>query len=233
MSFIRSHFLKLIFLAVATIFFIFFFYFRLHQWFSYDNIKPVYDFFTRYSFLGPIILVSLFIVFNLFAMPTFYFVFISGYLYGPWFGMLWAMIGMVGGMMMSFINARYIFRSDFQRRFGENKMVQLIEKYTKKYHWKLIIFLRLVFVVPYNMQNVAYGLTGIHPLVYAVCSAIGIVPITIFYVIAGHLVKIDYWKAADMKYLFMVIGILLTCIISIIVISVIIKKRFMKEKEGI
>ena len=134
MKFLKEHISKIFFFIFLTIFILCFFLFKLNRYLTYENATIVREFILGFSILGPIILIALFIIFNLAVFPTFYFIFIAGFLYGPIYGFIIGWLGMVIGFSASFFNARYLFRKNFVEKFGSKKIVQTLEEYVKKYH---------------------------------------------------------------------------------------------------
>ncbi|MCK4796190.1 MAG: VTT domain-containing protein [Spirochaetes bacterium] len=222
---LKKHLSKMIFAIFFILFLIVFFVFKLNRFFTYENISSVREFILDFSILGPIIIILLYIVFNLAVFPTFYFIFLSAYLYGPVFGFMLGWFGMIIGFMASFLNSRYIFRKDFVEKFGSNKVVLKLENYTKKYNGWAVIFFRIFFIIPYNFQNIAYGLSSINAFIYMICSAIGILPTTILYVWLGYSVANNKIGINDLKSVFLYTGIFITVFASIFFTSIILKKK--------
>jgi uncharacterized membrane protein YdjX (TVP38/TMEM64 family) len=183
---VRKNVGKIIFILLAIVFFTIFIKFKLYVFFNYENIKAVKNLILKFSIFGPVIIFLLYIIFNIFCLPTLFFTFLSGYLFGPVYGFFIAWIGMALGFMSSFYNVRYLFRNDFIRKFGGNSMVIQLENYSQKYKGFAVLFFRVFFIIPYNMQNIAYGLSTINPVQYLWGSLVGILPTTIFYVWFGN-----------------------------------------------
>jgi uncharacterized membrane protein YdjX (TVP38/TMEM64 family) len=228
----KRHLPKIIFGIFLIIFFVLFFTFELSRFFSLENIARVQDFILQFSVLGPVIVILLYVVFNLAVLPTLFFNILSGYLYGPVFGSLIAWIGMTVGLMASFSNIRWIFRRDFISRFGSNKTVVKMEEYLEEYGNWLVVIMRLLFIVPYNLQNIAYGLSSISPIRYLVFSGIGIIPLTVAYAIIGHLINQGIMGSGDFRKYTVIIGALIAFFIAIIVFSVIAGKKLRSPKAS-
>ncbi len=225
-TFIKEHLLKIIFIVFLAIFFSAFFAFKLNRFFNYDNVLAVREFILGFSFFGPLIILGLYLLFNVVMLPTLFFTFISGYLYGMFYGFFIAQFGMILGLMASFFNSRYLFRKDFIKKFGENKAVVNLENYANKYKGLAVLFFRVFFVFPYNLQNVAYGLCSIKTYSYFWGSSVGILPTTIFYVWLGDMISKNKLSLLDMKNIFTAIGIGITIFASIFFTSILIKKKF-------
>jgi uncharacterized membrane protein YdjX (TVP38/TMEM64 family) len=64
-------------------------------------------------------------------------------------------------------------------------MFQKIDDGVKRESWRMIMFTRLVPVFPFNIQNFAYGLTGVHFWTFVMVSGICMLPVIAAYVFAG------------------------------------------------
>ena len=221
--------MKMIFFIFLIIFFFIFFYFKLNRYFTYENVLPIKEFILKLSILGPAFIILLFIIFNLAVLPTFYFVFLSGYLYGFIYGFIIGWFGMILGLASSFFNSRYIFRKDFTAKFGSKKIVKDLEKYTEKYHIKAVIFLRIFFIIPYNLQNITYGLTKIKAFSYIIGSAIGILPSTVLYIWLGYLFANNKLYLNDIKNVYLSMMIFAIILALFIFIRMLVKKRLKSE----
>lgn len=179
---IQFIFLFMVALAIGA-----FFYYDLNTYFSEDNILSVKDQLQSYGYFTPLIIILLYIVFNVTGLPTFFFTLLCGYLYGITYGLPLAWAGMTVGLSASFLSSRFLFRGDFMNRFGGMGMVKKLDYYVVKYRiWSVLVF-RLISVFPYNVMNYAYGLTSISFRDYLVGSAVGIIPVTAIIVWLGHL----------------------------------------------
>lgn len=226
MIFLKKHLLKVLFILFLVLFFALFFLLKLNRFFTYDNILSVKEFILKFSILGPLVIILLYIIFNVVMLPTLFFTFVSGYLYGGIYGFFIAWFGITVGLMSSFLNTRYLFRKDFIKKFGENKVVKMLENYANKYKGLAVLFYRVFFVFPYNLQNVAYGLCSIRIYSYFWGSAIGILPTTIFYVWLGDMLSKNRLTMVDMKNIFLIIGVAITIFASIFFTTILIKKKF-------
>jgi uncharacterized membrane protein YdjX (TVP38/TMEM64 family) len=232
----RKHLSKIVFLITVAAVIILFFVFKLDRFFTYENVQNVRAFILKFSVLGPLVILALYIGFGLAVLPTFFFIFLCGYLYGFGYGSLLAWAGMICAFAASFMSVRYIFRKDFVKRFGNNKIVLKLEDYVQKYHGWAVLFFRVVFIFPYNLQNIAYALTSIRTPVYVICSALGVIPLTMFYAWLGHLISIDKMSITDIRNIIIILSIVITIFASIFFTSILLRKKLnllqKNEKSG-
>ncbi len=205
--------------------------FKLYEKFNYENISSIKQFFIDLKFLGPVIIVALYIGFSLACLPTIQFAFVSGYLYGAVQGSILAMVGMIIGMSSAFYGIRYLFRDGFQKKFGENKIVKEIDGYAKKYGGRAVLVLRTFSVFPYNLQNVAYGLSSLSGFSHLWASAIGVIPITLFYVWFGSLFSSNTITIKEMESMFSKLGIVIAILTAAMVTTIIIRTKLSKKKR--
>ena len=105
--------------------------------------------------------------------------------FGALYGTIYAEIGLTLGASASFLLARYTLRSFIEGYTKRNSMFQKIDDGVKREGWRMVMFTRLVPVVPFNIQNFAYGLTGIRFWTFAIVSGICMLPVIAAYVFAG------------------------------------------------
>lgn len=164
-----------------------FFYFDLHDHLTKENIGEVKNYLLEFGAWTPVIIVFLYISFNVVGLPTLFFSVLCGYLYGLSDGFFLAWGGMTAGLFSSFICGRYLFRDHFISKYGKNKMVGKLEGLLKRYHFWAVVFTRLVMVFPYNLLNYIYSITSIRTSTYLVGSALGILVPTIIFAYSGEL----------------------------------------------
>jgi uncharacterized membrane protein YdjX (TVP38/TMEM64 family) len=130
------------------------------------------------------------------------------------------------GFMTSFYNVRYLFRKDFLKRYGDNKMILQLEAYSQKYKGLAVMFFRIFFIIPYNMQNVAHGLSKINTLHYLWGSMAGILPTTIFYVWLGHALGNKIITLSDFRNMSGIFAVIFIIFGALLLVSFIIKRNF-------
>lgn len=105
--------------------------------------------------------------------------------FGALYGTIYAEIGLTLGASASFLLARYTLRSFIEDYVKRNLMFQKIDEGVKREGWRMVMFTRLVPVFPFNLQNFAYGLTGIRFWTFTMISGICMLPSIAAYVFAG------------------------------------------------
>ena len=85
---------------------------------------------------------------------------VSGYLYGPWWGTLYAMAGLLAGSLLSFLLARHFGRPLLRRLAGESVLARLDELARRGG----TLFFLLIWLVPFTPDDVVCFAAGLTPI---------------------------------------------------------------------
>ena len=137
---------------------------------------------------APVLYIGLFILLPTFFFPVAVLALAGGLLFGLWWGSVYTFIGAVLNCALMFLLARYVGRSQVQRLVEPKLSPQWqrrLQMADGKEGFLLLIILRLIPAVPYNLINYTFGLTGISFSSYLLASAIGIIPGTFAFINIG------------------------------------------------
>src|SRR2546430_4950322 len=109
----------------------------------------------------------------------------AGFAFGLWKGFLAVSAGATLGASLAFLVARFIARDKVEAIARQNEKFRRIDSAIGKEGAKLIFLLRLSPVIPFNVSNYFYGLTGVKFWPYVLASWIGMMPGTFLYVYIG------------------------------------------------
>ena len=109
----------------------------------------------------------------------------AGFAFGLWKGFLAVSAGATLGAAAAFLVARFIAREKVEATAKGNEKFREIDKAIGKQGAKLIFLLRLSPLIPFNLSNYFYGLTGVKFWPYVLASWIGMMPGTFLYVYIG------------------------------------------------
>src|SRR5438105_4197568 len=109
----------------------------------------------------------------------------AGFAFGLWKGFLAVSAGSTLGAALAFLVARFIARDKVEAIAKGNEKFRKIDNAIGKQGAKLIFLLRLSPVIPFNLSNYLYGLTGVKFWPYVLASWIGMMPGTFLYVYIG------------------------------------------------
>ena len=146
---------------------------RLEQWFR--ELGP----------LGPVVFIAGYAIAELFFVPALPLTIFGGVVFGPVLGSVAVSIGAIAGAALAFLAARYAMRDMVVRWTMENARLGRIDRAVTEHGWRVLMVTRLVPLFPFNLQNFAYGLTGIRFWPFIGVSWICILPGTIAYTLAG------------------------------------------------
>lgn len=137
---------------------------------------------------APVLYIGLFVLLPAFFFPVAVLALAGGLLFGLWWGSVYTFIGAVLNCALMFLLARYVGRSQVQRLVEQKLSPQWqrrLQIADGKEGFLLLIILRLIPAVPYNLINYTFGLTGISFSSYLLASAIGIIPGTFAFINIG------------------------------------------------
>lgn len=176
---------------------------------------------------APVLYIGLFILLPTFFFPVAVLALAGGLLFGLWWGSVYTFIGAVLNCAMMFLLARYVGRSQVQRLVKQKLSPQWqrrLQMADGKEGFLLLIILRLIPAVPYNLINYTFGLTGISFSSYLLASAIGIIPGTFAFINIG-----DKTLEAGSPSFWIAIGLL---VLLLVVTGLLGKKLFPGQKNA-
>lgn len=109
----------------------------------------------------------------------------AGFAFGLWKGFLSVWAGATLGASLAFLIARFIARDKVEAIAKGNEKFRNIDNAISKQGAKLVFLLRLSPVIPFNLSNYFYGLTGVKFWPYVLASWIGMMPATFLFVYIG------------------------------------------------
>ena len=176
---------------------------------------------------APVLYIGLFILLPTFFFPVAVLALAGGLLFGLWWGSVYTFIGAVLNCALMFLLARYVGRGQVQRLVEQKLSPQWqrrLQMADGKEGFLLLIILRLIPAVPYNLINYTFGLTGISFSSYLLASAIGIIPGTFAFINIG-----DKTLEAGSPSFWIAIGLL---VLLLVVTGLLGKKLFPGQKNA-
>ena len=171
--------------TVSLILYFFFSKFTFQEITSYEFIKNNRDYFYELKESNLFLLGIIFISFSIlwvfaagFGTPLALF---AGFIFGKWFGLLVAVIGMSIGATLLYIFANFFLKKMIRDKFI-NKFKNLEEKFKKSEFIYLLIF-RFVGGVPFQIQNVLPCIFNVKVYNFFWSTFLGIIP-SLFLVIS-------------------------------------------------
>ena len=165
-------------LAVSLFLYFLFSKFSFQEITSYEFIKNNRDYFYELRQTNLILLGILFILFSTiwvlaagFGSPLALF---AGFIFGKWFGLLFAVIGMTLGATLLYIFANFFLKEMIRKKFL-NRFKNLEEKFKKSEFVYLIIY-RIIGGVPFQIQNVLPCIFNVKISNFFWATIIGLIP---------------------------------------------------------
>lgn len=109
----------------------------------------------------------------------------AGVLFGPLWGALYNLIASTAGAIAAFSLARYIAPRWVSEHIASRGRLQRLGDGLRAGGWKLVAFVRLVPLFPYNVVNYAFGLSPVRFKDYAWATAVFMIPADVAYVYIG------------------------------------------------
>ena len=109
---------------------------------------------------------------------------LCGALYGPYMGTVISLVGITLGCIASTLSVRYVFRG-MEKLVEKRPAAQKVLKQVEQRGDIMVIAVRLAFVVPYLLQNIALAITSIGIWRLTALTAIGSIPSAAIYSFLG------------------------------------------------
>lgn len=138
---------------------------------------------------GPLVLAVAYIPLTILAVPASVLTLGGGYLYGLLLGFVSDSIGATLGATAAFLVGRTIGRSFVISRIKDYPKFRAVAIAIERSGFKIVLLLRLVPLLPFNMLNYLLSVTPVPLWEYVLASWLGMLPITLALVYAGTTLK--------------------------------------------
>ncbi len=140
------------------------------------DVRGLQQWISSLGATGYLVFIGLFVFACVFMLPGSAFTVAAGIAFGPIKGGLLALFAATLGATVAFILARFLLRGMILDKFGNNPLFKKIDDGVAQNGSSFLILTRLVPVFPFNLQNYAYGLTGLSLPTYVLVSLITMAP---------------------------------------------------------
>jgi uncharacterized membrane protein YdjX (TVP38/TMEM64 family) len=134
---------------------------------------------------GPAFVILFYIIACVLFLPGSVLTLGAGFIFKVIVGTITVSIGSTLGACAAFLIGRTFARKWISKKIAQNKKFDAIDNAVGAQGFKIVFFLRLSPVFPFNLLNYAFGLTKVSFSKYALASWIGMLPGTIMYVYLG------------------------------------------------
>ncbi len=157
-------------------------------------LLPIADWFIwleawagQHPLLGAAAYILLTILATAAMLPGWISMMLAGLVFGLTMGLVYAMLGIVGGAAAAFLVGRTLARPWVECRIAGNANLMALDDALNEQAFMIVALTRIALVLPFNFLNYAYGVTRVNIGVYVAGTAGGMLPIVGFYVYLGTL----------------------------------------------
>lgn len=190
------------------------------RYFTTDRVRQIIEQSGSY---GQVVYVLLWVFLPIGFFPVPFLAFVGGLGFGLWRGTVLTFIGAALNLTIMFLMSRYLLREPVQsylyRKFPKSR--DILEAPDNRLKFVLALA-RLMPVIPYNIENYAFGLTSISLWDYLWVSLVCILPGTFVYVNVGD-------KSLDPGNSGFILSIVL---LAVLVIGTTFLGKFLKQEES-
>lgn len=111
----------------------------------------------------------------------------AGAVFGVVPGSIYVSIASTLGATAAFLVARFLGRSRVEQRIASWPVFRAIDDAVGREGWKIVLLTRLSPLFPFNVLNLAFGITRVRLVHFIAASWIGMLPATVLYVYLGSL----------------------------------------------
>ena len=137
---------------------------------------------ASYGVLAPVIYILIYSLAPVLFLPGLPITIVGGIVFGPFWGVVYAITGATVGASLAFLVARYVARDWVSSKLTGPKWEKL-DSEVAQHGWKVVAFTRLIPAFPFNLLNYAFGLTKVSFVSYAVTSFFCMLPACIAFIV--------------------------------------------------
>ncbi|KAG0594297.1 hypothetical protein M758_UG064900 [Ceratodon purpureus] len=138
---------------------------------------------------GPIILALAYVPCSVLAIPASILTLGGGYLFGLGVGFVTDSLGSTLGATAAFLVGRTVGRAYVTSKLKDYPQFQAIAVAVRKSGFKIVLLLRLVPLLPFNVLNYLLSITPISNTTYILATWFGVMPMTLAFVYVGTTIK--------------------------------------------
>ena len=146
--------------------------------------ETIFSFLNAHPILAPAAFVALFVVMTLLVLPTLPLNLGAGFLWGPYWGGFYTVVGASLGAAIAFLVSRYLAAELLNRHFRHRTWIWLLEQ-VRQQDWKVVAFTRINPIFPTAPLNYFFGLTTIKFWPYLLATVLFIAPMAVLFAYLG------------------------------------------------
>ncbi|KAK7245805.1 hypothetical protein RIF29_40656 [Crotalaria pallida] len=168
---------------------------------------------------GPLVLAVAYIPLTVLAVPASVLTLGGGYLFGLPVGFVADSIGATVGAGAAFLLGRTIGRSFVVSKLKDYPQFRSVAIAIRRSGFKIVLLLRLVPLLPFNMLNYLLSVTPVSVVEYMLASWLGMMPITLALVYVGTTLKDlsdvthGWGEFSKTRWAFIILGLLISALL--------------------
>ncbi len=175
-------------LGCLTLLFILFYYFRLHQYLSFDVIQSYQLIIKEWTMLHAVLAVSLYLLFFILMIAcgipgASILTVVGGFLFGS-IAIFYSILATTLGGLLLFLAIRTAFGASIAAK--SSGWIKKMEHGFQKNAFNYLLSLRLMPIFPCWISNIAAGALNVPIPTFLIATLLGITPAAIIYVMAGQ-----------------------------------------------
>jgi uncharacterized membrane protein YdjX (TVP38/TMEM64 family) len=159
--------------------------FGVYDYLRLENLARLQRWVNGLGAWAPILFMAAYVILELLFVPALPLTILAGIAFGPLWGTVYTWIAATVSAALAFLITRHGGREMVERWIAGHPRLARIDEAVARHGWYILAFTRLVPVFPFNLQNYAYGLTGLRFSTYLLVTAVFMIPGTAALVIAG------------------------------------------------
>ena len=173
------------------------------EWF--DDPQRVKAEITQWGIWAPVLYMALYAVGPSLLLPGAVMTIAGGLAFGTRWGAIYAVGGAFSGALIAFAAGRFFGRG-FVKRFTGERFKKILAQ-VKRQGFRIILYLRLFPVIPYNALNLIAGASPISFRDYFWATMFGLIPGTILFAFLGN----ELWHPGSPRF-FVALGLIGLCL---------------------
>jgi phospholipase D1/2 len=150
---------------------------------SRDRVQALLSWAAESPF-APLLVVATYVVAGVVAFPVLVLIVATAAIFGPWFGFVYALLGVIASALFTYLIGRWLGRDLLIRAFGTR--CERVRKEMDKRGVLAVAAIRLVPVAPFTVVNLMAGACSIALVDYVAGTLIGMLPGLIVISALGH-----------------------------------------------
>ena len=130
---------------------------------------------ASWGMMAPLIYILIYTIAPALFLPGLPITLVGGVVFGPFWGVVYSIVGATSGASLAFLIARYAARDWITGKLTGPRWRKL-DQSVEENGWKIVAFTRLVPLFPFNLLNYAFGLTTVPFSTYVVTSFVCMLP---------------------------------------------------------